>query len=51
MNISRNRGLLVLGIYLVVIGLTHLFGINLGQINFIVPLLALVAGILLILGK
>lgn len=51
MNISRNRGLLVLGIYLVVIGLIQLFGIRLGQLSFIVPVLAVVAGILLIIGK
>ena len=51
MNISRNRGLLVLGIYLIVIGVIQLFGISLGQLSFIVPILALVAGILLIVGK
>jgi hypothetical protein len=51
MNVSRNRGLLVLGIYLVVIGVIQLFGISLGQLSFIIPLLALIAGILLIIGK
>ena len=51
MNISRNRGLLVLGIYLVIIGVIQLFGISLGQLSVIVPVLAIVAGILLILGK
>jgi hypothetical protein len=51
MNISRIRGLLVLGIYLVVIGLIQLFGINLGHLSLIVPVLAIVAGVLLIIGK
>ena len=51
MNVSRNRGLLALGIYLVLIGVIQLFGISLGQLSLIVPVLAIVAGILLILGK
>lgn len=51
MNVSRNRGLLILGIYLVLVGLIQLFGISLGQLSLIIPVIAVVAGILLILGK
>jgi hypothetical protein len=51
MNVSRNRGLLVLGVYLILIGVIGLFGISLGQLSFILPVLAIVAGVLLILGK
>jgi len=47
----KNRGLLLLGIYLIVIGLMGLFGIRLGQLSFLVPLLALAAGILILIGK
>ena len=51
MNVSRNRGLLVLGIYLVLVGVIQVFGIHLGQLSVIVPILAIVAGVLLIVGK
>jgi hypothetical protein len=51
MNLSRNRALLVLGVYLILIGVIQLFGINLGHLSLIVPVLAIVAGILLIVGK
>jgi len=51
MNISRIRGLLILGIYLVLIGVIQLFGINLGHLSVIMPVLAIVAGVLLIVGK
>jgi hypothetical protein len=51
MNRPKNLGLLLLGIYLVVTGLMGLFGIHLGQINFLIPLLALAAGVCLLLGR
>jgi len=51
MNVSRIRGLLILGIYLVLIGVIQLFQISLGQLSFITPVLAIVAGVLLIVGK
>ena len=51
MKVIKTPGLLLLAIYLVIVGLVGLFGISLGQLAFIVPLLALVAGILILIGK
>ncbi|GEP44540.1 hypothetical protein [Brevifollis gellanilyticus] len=42
---------ILLAIYLVLVGLTGVFHINLGSAGIIVPILALVAGILMLLGK
>jgi hypothetical protein len=51
MKIIKTPGLLVLAIYLILIGLVGLFGISLGQAVIILPVLALVAGILILIGK
>ena len=51
MNITKNIGMLVLAIYLIVVGLIGVFGFSLGQLSIVVPLLALVAGILILIGK
>jgi hypothetical protein len=51
MNRPKNIGLFLLGIYLVLLGLMGLFGIRLGELSIVVPLLALAAGICLLLGK
>ena len=51
MNVTKNLGMLVLAIYLIVLGLTGLFGIHLGQLSIVVPLLAIVAGILILIGR
>ncbi len=48
---KRNLGHLLLAIYLLVIGVISLFGINLGQLSFLPGGLALAAGILLLMGK
>ena len=48
---TKNIGRLLLAIYLIVIGLTNLFSINLGVLSILVPILALVAGILILIGK
>ncbi len=42
---------ILLAVYLVLIGLIGIFNINLGSAGIIVPILALVAGILMLLGK
>jgi len=47
----KNIGMTVLAVYLILVGLMGLFGISLGQLSIIVPVLALVAGIALIIGK
>lgn len=51
MKIIRTPGLLLLAIYLIIIGLIGVFGISLGQLQILVPLLALIAGILILIGK
>ncbi len=51
MNITKNRGLLVLAIYLILVGFIGAFGISLGALSILVPILAIVAGVLLLLGQ
>jgi hypothetical protein len=49
MKITRNLGMLVLAIYLILVGLSGF--INIGQLRQILDLLALVAGVLLLIGR
>ena len=49
--ITKNIGMLLLAIYLILVGLMGIFGISLGAASILVPILALVAGIMILLGK
>lgn len=49
MNITKNLGMLVLAIYLILAGITLLFHITIPTI--IMGILALAAGILILIGK
>jgi len=51
MNIVKNLGMLLLAIYLIVVGLIGLFGMSLGQLTILVPILAIVAGVVILIGK
>jgi hypothetical protein len=51
MKIPPNLGMLLLAIYLLVVGLAGLFGIHLGGLSMLVPVLAIAAGVCLLLGK
>jgi hypothetical protein len=51
MNIVKNLGMLLLAIYLIVVGLIGLFGMSLGQLSILVPILAIVAGVVILIGK
>ena len=51
MNITKNLGMLLLAIYLIIIGLSGTFGFSLGQLNILVPLLAMFAGMMILIGK
>ena len=51
MKIIKTPGMLCLAIYLILTGLIGVFGINLGTLNIILPILALVAGILILIAK
>jgi hypothetical protein len=50
MKITRNIGMFLLAIYLIVDGMLG-FGLNLGPAIFLLYLLAIIAGILILLGK
>ena len=51
MNFTKNLGMLVLAIYLIIIGITGVFGVSLGGASILLPILALIAGILILIGK
>jgi len=50
-NVTKNLGLLLLAIYLIIIGLMGTFGFHLGQLSVLVPLLAIASGVLILIGK
>jgi hypothetical protein len=50
MKITRNIGMFLLAVYLIVDGLLG-FGLNLGPAIFLLYLLAIAAGVLILLGK
>jgi len=50
MKITRNIGMFLLAIYLIVDGLLG-FGLNLGPAIFLLYLIAMAAGIFILLGK
>jgi hypothetical protein len=50
MKITKNIGMLLLAVYLIVDGLLG-FGLNLGPAIFLLYFLAIIAGILILIGK
>ena len=50
MKITKNIGMLLLAVYLIVDGLLG-FGLNLGPAIFLLYLLAIITGIMILLGK
>jgi hypothetical protein len=50
MTITKNIGMLLLAVYLIIDGLLG-FGLNLGPAIFLLYFLAIIAGILILLGK
>ena len=50
MKITKNIGMLLLAVYLIVDGLLG-FGLNLGPAIFLLYILAIIAGFLILLGK
>lgn len=48
---KKNIGMLLLAVYLILIGIIGVFGISLGQLHFVTPVLAIAAGICLLIGK
>ncbi len=51
MTITRNLGMLLLAVYLILVGLIAILGLSLGQLSIIVPILAVAAGILILIGR
>lgn len=49
MRLPKNIGLILLAVYLILVGLTPF--VNLGQLAPLVPFVALVAGIVILLGR
>ena len=50
MKITKNVGMLLLGVYLILDGLLG-FGLNLGPAIFLLYLVALAAGVLILIGR
>ena len=50
MHITATWGIICLASYLIIIGAEGLFSFTLGGLQIIVPILAIVAGILLLIG-
>ena len=51
MKFPSSISMILLAAYLILVGLAGVFGINLGQLNILVPLLALIAGIAILVGR
>jgi len=49
--ITKNIGMLLLAIYLILVGIIGIFGVSLGVASIVIPILALGAGILILIGK
>ena len=49
MKLTQNLGMLLLAIYLILVGLTAF--VSIGQLAIVISLLAIAAGVLLLLGK
>lgn len=51
MNFPKSIGMILLAIYLILVGLMGLAGLSLGGAAILVPILALAAGVLILLGR
>ena len=51
MKLTRNLGMLLLGIWLIVTALVQVFSISIPAMGTLLPLLAIVAGVFLLLGR
>ena len=51
MNITKNLGMLALAIYLIVVGVLGLGIISVSGLGTIVAIIAIVAGVLILIGK
>jgi hypothetical protein len=49
--VTKNMGMLVLAIYLILVGIMGIFSMSLGAAAILLPILALIAGVLILIGK
>ena len=47
----KNIGFTLLAIYLIVVGVVNVAGVSLGQLSIVIPILAIAAGVCLLIGK
>lgn len=48
---NKNLGFLLLAVYLIMVGITGLFSVNLGALHVVLPVLALISGILILMKR
>lgn len=48
---KKNLGMLLLAVYLILVGVIGAFGISLGHLSIVMPVLAIAAGACLLIGK
>lgn len=48
---KKNLGMLLLAIYLILVGVIGIFGISLGHLQVVVPVLAIAAGVFILIEK
>jgi len=51
MNITKSIGMLLLAIYLILAGIIGITGVSLGQAAIVMPILAIAAGVCILIGK
>ena len=51
MNFREKPSMLVLAIYLILVGLVGVTGTSLGAFGLVLPILALVTGVMILLGR
>ena len=51
MKLPSNLGMTLLAIYLILVGAVGVFEFSLGRLSILMPILALISGILLLLGR
>jgi ABC-type multidrug transport system permease subunit len=51
MHTPKKSGMFALAIYLIIVGCMGSFGLSLGSLSILVPCLAIVAGLLLLMGR
>ena len=49
--ITKNIGMLLLAIYLILVGIIGISGVSLGAASILLPVVALIAGVLILIGK